>query len=384
MSTDDFKPETWTIPSNEALKISLVSSAQDKAVQFPPSFTYPIYGDDETIFGFKNLVIHLVFDSVSFKPFINAKYDAKMDNTDDILKKLESELPTDDIVIKDENIWRDVCEVEESSYSLPRESLKVGEYTTSDSNVFVIYKAKLQEDPALSKLHRRMQIFSLLFIEAATYINEKEPYWEIYWLFNKKTKECLGYVTTYKYWNYNGHESFDSKAYQRTYRKRISQFLILPPYQGKGHGSKLYKCIYNSWKGDSSVTEVTVEDPNESFDDLRDLNDLDMLFKDGFFATLMDTIGIDNNIDSKWLQHKRKEYKLEKRQFERCVEMTLLQSQKLEVYKTHVKRRLYQKNFEALNDIPTEAEKIKAINSSFESLTDDYKRILSKCTFTDS
>ena len=229
-----------------------------------------------------------------------------------------------------------------------------------------------------------MQSFSLLFIEAATYINEKEPYWEIYWLFNKKTKECLGYVTTYKYWNYNGHESFDSKAYQRTYRKRISQFLILPPYQGKGHGSKLYKCIYNSWKGDSSVTEVTVEDPNESFDDLRDLNDLDMLFKDGFFATLMDTIGIDNNIDSKWLQHKRKEYKLEKRQFERCVEMTLLQSQKLEVYKTHVKRRLYQKNFEALNDIPTEAEKIKAINSSFESLTDDYKRILSKCTFTDS
>ncbi len=168
MSTDDFKPETWTIPSNEALKISLVSSAQDKAVQFPPSFTYPIYGDDETIFGFKNLVIHLVFDSVSFKPFINAKYDAKMDNTEDILKKLESELPTDDIVIKDENIWRDVCEVEESSYSLPRESLKVGEYTTSDSNVFVIYKAKLQEDPALSKLHRRMQIFSLLFIEAAT------------------------------------------------------------------------------------------------------------------------------------------------------------------------------------------------------------------------
>lgn len=384
MSVNDFKPETWTSSSNEALKISLVSSSQNKAIQFAPNFTYPIYGDNETIFGFKDLVIHLVFNSVSFKPFINAKFDAKMDNTEDVLKMLQEKLPSDDIVIKDEIKWRDICEKEESSYSLPKESFRIHEYTTEDSNEFVVYKAKLQEDPALLKLHRRMQIFSLLFIEAASYVDEEEPHWEVYWLFNKTTKECVGYVTTYKYWHYKGHKTFDDPEYQREYKARISQFLILPPYQGKGHGSELYNCIYNSWKNDTSVTELTVEDPNESFDDLRDLNDLNMLYKSGFFTSLADNIGNEIIQSFKWLEEKREEFKLEKRQFERCVEMILLHLQKQEAYNFVLKQRLYQKNFEALEDIPDDEDKISAINSSFESLTNDYKRILDKCTFNNN
>lgn len=384
MSANDFKPETWTVSSNEALKISLVSSGQNKAIQFAPNFTYPIYGENETIFGFKDLVIHLVFNSVSFKPFINAKFDAKMDNTEDILKSLKDKLPSDDIIIKDESIWRDICEKEESSYTLPKESFRVHEYTTEDSNEFVVYKAKLQEDPVLLKLHRRMQIFSLLFIEAASYVDEDEPFWEIFWLFNRRTKECLGYVTTYKYWHYKGHENFDDSAYQRKYKARISQFLILPPYQGKGHGSQLYNCVYNSWKNDTAITELTVEDPNESFDDLRDLNDLNMLYRSGFFTALANKIDDEGIQNFNWLEEERNKFKLEKRQFERCVEMILLHLQKQEAYNTVLKRRLYQKNFEALDDIPDEADKISAINSSFESLTTDYKRILDKCVFNDN
>lgn len=57
-------------------------------------------------------------------------------------------------------------------------------------------------------------------------------------------------------------------------RQRISQFLILPPYQTAGHGAHLYNTMITTFLGTPQVKEITVEDPNESFDRLRDINDL--------------------------------------------------------------------------------------------------------------
>lgn len=382
MSSNDFKPEVWTTSSNEAVKISLVNSAEDKATQFPPNFTYPIYGEDESIFGYKDLVIHLVFDSLTFKPFVNAKYSGKLDNSEDVVEILSSFLPPNDFVTKDEEKWRDICEKEEAAFKLPSDKYKVKEYTDVNSHEFIVYKCNVKEDPMLLKLHRRIQIFSLMFIEGASYIDEDEPHWEMFWLFNKKTKNCLGYATTYKYWNYGGHKSFDSESFERQYKARISQFLILPPYQGNGHGAKLYKTIYDLWEHDKSIVEVTVEDPNESFDDLRDCNDLSMLKESGFFKALEQKVCNNDPIILEWLNEKREEFKLEKRQFERCIEMILLFMGKTDQYTFYVKRRLYLKNFEALHDIPSTEDKIAAIKNSFSSLTEDYERIIKKCTFS--
>ena len=50
----------WAVNSNEVLKISLYSGADDKDPDtFGPVFTYPIYGDAETIYGFKDLSINV-------------------------------------------------------------------------------------------------------------------------------------------------------------------------------------------------------------------------------------------------------------------------------------------------------------------------------------
>lgn len=82
----DLRPETWTVSSNEALNLSLVD--ENGAVNFKPTFTYPIYGDSEQIFGYKNLQIFLAFDSITFKPFVNVKYDAKLNNEIEDVQKL--------------------------------------------------------------------------------------------------------------------------------------------------------------------------------------------------------------------------------------------------------------------------------------------------------
>ena len=84
---------------------------------------------------------------------------------------------------------------------------------------------------------------------------------------------------------------------------RPSQFVILPPYQRQGHGcetssyffrliyslfilaaiAELYKAIYQHVLARPGVAELTVEDPAEAFEDLRDRNDLKMLLSNEQF-----------------------------------------------------------------------------------------------------
>lgn len=67
------------------------------------------------------------------------------------------------------------------------------------------------------------------------------------------------------------------KASQLPARLRIAQFLILPPHQHSGHGTHLYMTIHSACVADPTVVELTVEDPNESFDALRDTTDYHIL-----------------------------------------------------------------------------------------------------------
>lgn len=60
-------------------------------------------------------------------------------------------------------------------------------------------------------------------------------------------------------------------------RLRIAQFLILPPHQGSGHGTHLYTTIHDACVADPTIVELTVEDPNEAFDALRDTADYHIL-----------------------------------------------------------------------------------------------------------
>ena len=55
MVSDEEELSEWAIDSNEAVEIHLV--AGDKVPSFHPSFTYALYGNEETIFGYKGLKI---------------------------------------------------------------------------------------------------------------------------------------------------------------------------------------------------------------------------------------------------------------------------------------------------------------------------------------
>ena len=66
--------------ANEALTISLYSPTKTGLVPlgaFHPKFTYSIFGDDETIFGYKDLKINLRFRANDMRPHLEVKYSRK-------------------------------------------------------------------------------------------------------------------------------------------------------------------------------------------------------------------------------------------------------------------------------------------------------------------
>lgn len=96
-------------------------------------------------------------------------------------------------------------------------------------------------------------------------------------------------------------------------RLRLSQFVILPPYQHLGHGSRLYSALFKNMLGRDGVAELTVEDPAEAFEDLRDRNDLRFLVEQGVPEDPKFLVGVgeDSRLErANWEAALRKKYKI--------------------------------------------------------------------------
>lgn len=52
-------------------------SAIEKIVSFNPKFTYPIFGEDERIFGYKGLKVNLQYDARNLRPHLSVSCSKK-------------------------------------------------------------------------------------------------------------------------------------------------------------------------------------------------------------------------------------------------------------------------------------------------------------------
>ncbi|EKG10925.1 Histone acetyltransferase HAT1 [Macrophomina phaseolina MS6] len=195
-------------------------------------------------------------------------------------------------------------------------------------------------------------------------------------------------------------------------RERISQFIVLPPFQGQAHGSHLYNTMMNVFLNDKNVFEVTVEDPNEAFDDMRDWCDLARLRRNPTFAnlTITDTIpesalAPDAEAPSSLLLPQedltkiRHSSKIVPRQFHRLVEMHTLSQippsnrKTARITRKHkaadpndrryyfwrhlVKERLYNHNRDTLIQLD-ESERVAKIEDALPGLEASYDRIIER------
>ncbi|CAG8817686.1 9437_t:CDS:2, partial [Racocetra persica] len=104
----------WVCNSNEAVKIRFVQplsvsdyeNDETKVKEFSPEFTYPIFGDKEQIFGYKNLSIKvaivipllpltntLYYASGSLTTYFDVTYDRKVPLADNVVERIKEFIP---------------------------------------------------------------------------------------------------------------------------------------------------------------------------------------------------------------------------------------------------------------------------------------------------
>jgi histone acetyltransferase 1 len=69
------------VSSNDALIINLLApskSGLQTFATFNPSFTYPIFGDEEKIFGYKGLKINLRYRANDMRPHLKISHSKKL------------------------------------------------------------------------------------------------------------------------------------------------------------------------------------------------------------------------------------------------------------------------------------------------------------------
>ncbi|KAG2214276.1 hypothetical protein INT47_000832 [Mucor saturninus] len=364
----------WATNTTECTHISLVeeqkgdsdSTDQAKYITFQPEFTYPIFGDHETAFGYKDLSIKLDYTSGGLTTLLRVDYSQKYipeKDVDNVFDTLSEYLHRG--YLTDHDRFMDAVKTDAESFKPLGE--KISEYTREIDGItqhFEIYKSSFSS-AKFREYHSRMQLFVLLFIEGSSFIEDDDDKWEIYTSRDENVYHFMGYCTTYPFY-----------CWPENTRMRISQFLMLPPYKKRGHGSKLYQTIYDIFKARPEICEITVEDPNEEFSDMRDKNDIRYLLNHGAFEG-----GLKAPVSADRISQLCTEYKLTNRQTQRCIEMYLLSNinkmnpVEYKNYRLQVKQRLYSFNFDVLREMDPKERKEK-LQETYLGVEEDYHRLL--------
>lgn len=178
------------------------------------------------------------------------------------------------------------------------------------------------DHPNFKSMNTHLQALLQFYIEGASFISV-DPYWHYFLVY--MDNKLIAYGTTFEEF----HKSPKAGV-------TISQVLVLPPYQKLGIGSELLSIIYQHYIKDKKCQSMTVEDPAEDFQRMKDGLDIKMILQAGFFRSIR-KLGLHNprvhlNCESfklAQLEHKeineiKTKLKLKKDNIQRCFELLLL------------------------------------------------------------
>jgi histone acetyltransferase 1 len=235
---------------------------------------------------------------------------AKILSKSDILDALRSALPPIQETTKDNT------PIHEKFLPGPL-GIVLEEYTVpkDDSRMDFVLSLADGRDPIVAHYHNKVQPLAMFFIENADNVNvaatgNVSGYWKVLYLFQKYTANnrysLVGYFTLF-------HFTAMFHKPKPGIIVRICQALILPPYQGQGHGSRMMQAVYqlahnrytiedggnknNKNCDDNSsipqtILQVNVEDPAPAFVALR--NKTDYLFVEEY--------GHESGVSKLWQQ----------------------------------------------------------------------------------
>ncbi|XP_074652365.1 histone acetyltransferase type B catalytic subunit-like [Tubulanus polymorphus] len=395
------KLEQYKCDSNDALVFKLVREQADLEnddISFSPVMSHQVFGENESIFGYRDLQIEMFCTAGSLKTFLNIKYLDKISpkkfdgvHADDVMPLLTEKLPPG----YHTNIDEFVKEFEKEKKFRPFGEL-IHSYTVNEDEIdtrkFEIYKTDVDER-GFREFHSHLEPFILFYIDAASYIDTDDPRWNYYLVFEKYKRDgetmyaTVGYMTTYRYY-----------AYPEKFRPRISQVLILPPFQKQGHGCQLLQTFYNEMKTRDEILDITVEDPSEDFQRLRDFVDARNCRKLSSFQENR----LHEGFTAEMAKQAQTELKINKKQARRVYEILRLQAtdehneKKFKLYRLDVKKRInqpFQKSrndmskynkvlqenelMAAMNNLTTE-QRMNYLQKEFEESVANYQKVIQR------
>ncbi|KAK8706981.1 hypothetical protein V6N13_058050 [Hibiscus sabdariffa] len=277
------------VEPNDCIKIYLVSKKEEVGTSdgfcINPVDLNSFFEEDEKIYGYQGLKITIWVSSISFHALADITFQGKSDGGKGItdlkssLEKMFGETLLDN---KDEFLQTFSTENNFiSSVVSHGEKLQtkasnghvthfngISEAASSDLEVV---RLKI-DNLAAGHLYSRLVPLVLLLVDGSNPIDVTDPSWELYLLTQKKIDQpentqhlLLGFAALYRFYHYPDGS-----------RLRLSQILVLPPYQHKGYGSHLVEVLSNVAISEN-VYDLTVEEPQEYFQHVRTSFDIKRL-----------------------------------------------------------------------------------------------------------
>ncbi|KAG4075417.1 hypothetical protein HA402_015070 [Bradysia odoriphaga] len=383
----------------EVVEMKLIrdrNDIEDDSISFSPEYAHQVFGENESIFGYRDLKVRLYYTAGALNMYLGCKYSSRVDERDG--------LKADDVTSKISQLLTSGCyftSIDEFCSKLSKDESFVpfGEMVDAltvteggKDRHFEFYTCDANT-PGFVAFHTRMQTFVMWFVDAASYIDLDDPQWMFYVCYEKYTNSegktlyaTVGYTTIYVYY-----------AYPEHIRPRISQMLVLPPFQKLGIGSKFIQVIYNRFKFDDKVIDITVEDPSDEFRRIRNVIDVRHCKELPSFSPDK----IKNGFTSEMVKEATKSFKINPRQCRIIYEILRLRctnvndEKEYKAYRLEVKKRLNVNHHKQVNDfqklekagqdisilsagIPTPEERMEQLKLEYKELEEEYQRIIDK------
>lgn len=379
----------------DATHIKLVRSEddlEDDSDFFHPDLCHQVFGESESIYGYRNLRLRIFYDANTFQSFVDFSFDDKIkaekhtQPADDILEKLDRWLPDNFYKEKDQFV----------KYLNNRKLIKpfgqkIASYSlkTPTKKQYEVYYSTGKE-AGFTALHERMETMIVWYIDAANYIDSEDEKWRFYVIYEKdesmsSTKYyAVGYCTVYEYF-----------FYPVSQRYRISQFIVFPPYQNMGIGTELLRTVYKDLCNINNIFDITVEDPSDKFQIMRDFVDCTNCAT----LTRFQKPYIKGALSREAIDQARSKFKINEKQCRRVYEILRLMNtdedkNEFMDYKLLVKSRLnapfkkQQKHNTRLSkimgNIPqvVPEQRLRALDKEFHNVLRQYRHIISRLSKT--
>ncbi|KAL8093977.1 histone acetyltransferase type B catalytic subunit [Apium graveolens] len=331
----------------DCIKIYLVSSKEE--VDAPDSFCIEsvdferFFEEDGKIYGYQGLKVTIWVSTISFHAYADISFESKSDGGKGItdlkasLQNIFAETLLDDKdnFLKTFSTERDIVNSMVSNAKILEHKAPNGHSSDSKSNL-KSDPSNLEvvrvEDTSVGEVYVRLVPLAMLLVDGSSPIDITDPRWELYLLIQKKVNDqediqhkLIGFAALYRFYHYPGSE-----------RLRLSQILVLPPFQRKGYGRLLLEGL-NVVAVSDNAYDLTIEEPLDSLQHVRTCIDVQRLLafdpiKDALASVVSSlkqenlskrsqTVRFGPPLDV--IEEVRKNLKITKKQFLQCWEVLI-------------------------------------------------------------